>query len=90
MTHYFKFVSAIGARAPKWLDPILLMLLILLAYANVYSNGYVWDDHYQIENNPYLDSLPKLFQLFLNDNWKLISPEIGAVGYWRPLYFVSY
>ena len=41
-----------------------LLLLAFLLYANSLANGFVYDDHVQIEHNPYVQSLDKIGKLF--------------------------
>jgi len=41
-----------------------LLLLAFLIYANSLSNGFVYDDHLQIEHNPYVHELKNIGKLF--------------------------
>ena len=41
-----------------------LLLCVFLIYANSLSNGFVYDDHAQIEHNPYIHSLKNAGKLF--------------------------
>jgi protein O-mannosyl-transferase len=49
----FTDASAAGkTRTPAWAAPLLLLLLIFVAYAPVLRNGFVWDDNTHITANP--------------------------------------
>lgn len=54
-----------------------VLLLAFLAYANVLANGFVYDDHSQIEQNPYIHSFRGIAKIFT------MSQPSG--NYYRPL-----
>ncbi len=45
---------------------VLIMLISALAYLNTVPNGFVWDDRYLIEQNPYLRSLDHVPSYFVS------------------------
>jgi protein O-mannosyl-transferase len=55
-----------------------LLLFTFLIYANTLLNGFLYDDHPQIENNPYIHSFKYLGKIFG-------SHIEGAANYYRPL-----
>ena len=55
----------------------LILLLAFLAYANTLANGFVYDDHSQIEQNPYVHSLSGITKIF--------SMAQPSGNYYRPL-----
>ena len=55
-----------------------LLLFTFLIYANTLLNGFLYDDHPQIENNPYIHSFKYLGRIF----GRHIE---GAANYYRPL-----
>lgn len=54
-----------------------ILLLAFLVYANTLVNGFVYDDHSQIEQNPYVHSLRDIARIFAT------SQTVG--NYYRPL-----
>ncbi len=66
-----------------------LILLGFLLYANTVTNGFVYDDHSQIEQNPYVHSSQYLGKIF----WSPVLSYQGAQGapnYYRPLMMFGY
>ena len=59
-----------------------LLLLAFLAYSNTLVNGFVYDDHSQIEENPYVHTLRGLAKIF-----GMRSP---SGNYYRPLMNLGY
>jgi len=60
-------------------------IVILVAYCNIFSHRFVWDDVDIIVDNPLLESLKNLPALFLRED----SID-GMTGYYRPLTYVSF
>lgn len=53
----------------KRLAPIVLIMMVsALAYLNTIPNGFVWDDRYLIEQNPYLRSLDHVPSYFASSH----------------------
>ncbi|MBZ5527918.1 MAG: tetratricopeptide repeat protein [Acidobacteriia bacterium] len=61
-----------------------LLLLSLALYANTLFNGFVLDDHYQIERNPYVRSFQSVPRLFTTSLWSFQGKE-SASNFHRPL-----
>ncbi|MFZ2948440.1 MAG: hypothetical protein WA003_03035 [Desulfuromonadaceae bacterium] len=62
-----------------------LLLITLAVYGNTLNNGFVWDDTYIIVNNPLLEKLGNIPQLFLSED---TAEE--STGYYRPVTYVSF
>jgi len=79
--------SAEAKRSRLWLG--LLLLLSFLLYANTLVNGFVSDDHQQIEGNPYAHSLLYVGKIFTTTVWSFQGHE-GRTNYYRPLMTFGY
>src|SRR5215475_13370355 len=67
----------------------LLLLLAFLVYANTLLCGFVYDDHFQIEGNPYVHSLGYVGRMFTTTVWSFQGIE-GQTNYYRPLMTFGY
>ena len=67
----------------------LLMLASFLVYANTLGNGFVSDDHQQIETNPYAHSFRYIGKIFTTTVWSFQGSE-GHTNYYRPLMTLGY
>jgi len=68
-----------------------LTALVLIAYGNSIGNGFVWDDHEQIESNPSLRADAPLIRLFTADvRFANRSPDVVHTDYYRPLQMLVY
>ena len=61
-----------------------VLLLALLVYCNTLLNGFVYDDHHQIEQNPYVQSFKYVGKIFTGTVWSFQGLE-GQTNYYRPL-----
>ena len=68
--------------------PLLLSISVFVSFFPVLSNGFVYDDHFQLVRNPYVKDFRFLPTLFTTDVWHF-SPETQSNNY-RPLHMVSY
>jgi len=71
---------------------LVIAALITLAtapYLNILLNGFVYDDHTQITNNPYLLNFHHLHEIFTTTVWSYMGAE-GATNYYRPLMTLGY
>jgi protein O-mannosyl-transferase len=66
-----------------------LLLLAFLAYANTLVNGFVYDDHEQVELNPYVHSVHYVGRVLSTTVWSFQGAE-GQTNYYRPLMTLSY
>jgi tetratricopeptide (TPR) repeat protein len=72
-------------RWPSWNDNrvlgLLLVLLTLVAYAQTWHNGFIWDDDSYVTNNPTLRTLHGL--------WRIWS-DVAATPQYYPLVYTSF
>lgn len=70
---------------------LVLVGVVILAYAGSVGNGFIWDDNFQIVSNPYVHSNQPLSKLFFSDVWGYMQGgEAGLSNYYRPLQILSY
>jgi protein O-mannosyl-transferase len=67
----------------------LLLLATLICYANILTNGFVYDDDQQILQNPYIRDWRFLPQIFGTTVWSFVG-QAGLTNYYRPLMTLSY
>jgi len=68
---------------------LVLFFISFLLYANTLSQGFVWDDHYLIEENPHLQSPREIAHFFTKDFWQNSSVPFNS-GFYRPLTLLSF
>lgn len=61
-----------------------LLFLALLVYGNTLKNGFVYDDHFQVEQNPYVHSFHYVGRILTTTVWSFQGAE-GKTNYYRPL-----
>ena len=66
-----------------------LLLFSFLIYSNTLLNGFVYDDHLQIERNPYLESVSSIGKIFTTSVWSFRGGE-GAPNFYRPAMMLVY
>ncbi|MFH1016624.1 MAG: tetratricopeptide repeat protein [Pseudomonadota bacterium] len=78
--------------ARKTAVPALLSIvaLVLVVFASNLRNGWIEDDHYQVENNPYVRSVRSLPYIFSVQTWAATSWETRKSGIYRPLPMASF
>lgn len=72
-----------------WIQPLHLILLVAVVaglYGASLQNGYVWDDHQIIAQNPLLDDIRLLPRMLLSED---TFPGL-TTGYYRPLTYLSF
>ncbi len=67
----------------------ILIALATLPYLNILLNGFVYDDHTQITENPYLRNFHHLREIFTTTVWSYMGVE-GLTNYYRPLMTLTY
>ena len=67
---------------------LVLFLLAALPYVNTLLNGFVYDDQYQIIENPYVHSFHYLRQIFGSTVWSFQGAQ--PTNYYRPLMSLAY
>ncbi len=68
---------------------LILFLLALLAYANTLFNSFVYDDSFQVVNNPYAHSFRYLRPIFTTTVWSFQGAQ-GVSNYYRPMMTFGY
>ncbi|HYA97404.1 MAG TPA: hypothetical protein VEH49_04860, partial [Methylomirabilota bacterium] len=66
-----------------------VLILAFALFANAVPNGFVYDDHDQIEKNPYVRSAHFIGRIFTTNVWSF-QGEQGATNYYRPLMTFGY
>jgi hypothetical protein len=69
---------------------ILIFLLPFLAYLNTLYNGFVFDDHEQILNNPYIQSAKNIPRIFSSSVWSFQEFNCYKNYYYRPMMHIAY
>ena len=77
------------ARANELTLIVLLILCGTLPYINTLVNAFVFDDHNQIEFNPYLQNFRHLKEIFSTNVWSF-EGSYGITNYYRPLMTVGF
>lgn len=80
---------------PRWLALFgiccALSTIVIIAYYNSLTNGFVWDDNRQIVMNPDLRPGAPIAHLFTSDVWGFKhSGQPAQTNYYRPLQMVTY
>src|SRR5262245_19627355 len=82
--------AAAPAAASRVLLPgVLLVVLVVLVFANVLGGGFVLDDHFLIEENPRAHSLDGLRFALTTDVQRFQSGAAAPAAYYRPLTLAS-
>lgn len=70
---------------------VLIALAVLAVYGGTAGFAFVYDDHLQIERNPWLRSPDGLWNLFTQPFWGFYPDRgTGPSNYYRPLYGAAY
>jgi len=66
----------------------IAIVLVSVAYANAFDAGFVYDDHYQIVNNPLIQNTTYFWQAIVSDVWafKANIDTGNASNYYRPIF----
>jgi tetratricopeptide (TPR) repeat protein len=67
----------------------VLLLVAVLPYLNTLANGFVYDDHTQVMNNPYLQGTGHLREIFTTTVWSYVGAQ-GVTNYYRPMMTFGY
>jgi protein O-mannosyl-transferase len=71
-----------------WLYPALLVLAAFLSFSPALLAGFVYDDHFEIEGNPYIKDFSHIKTLLTKDTW-YFSPSTYSNNY-RPVHMLTY
>ena len=82
-----------GKASPRVEREILtflaLSILAFVPYANSLLNSFVYDDYFQIVENPYVHSFRHLREIFATTVWSFQGAQ-GVTNYYRPLMSFGY
>src|SRR5215471_680008 len=91
--------ALVGQPAAAWVAPashsstarlvLVLVFCALAPYANTLLNGFVYDDNTQVMNNPYLQNLHHLREIFTTTVWSYMGTQ-GVTNYYRPMMTAGY
>jgi tetratricopeptide (TPR) repeat protein len=68
---------------------VALSVLAFVPYANTLLNSFVYDDYYQVVENPYVHSFRYLREIFTTTVWSFQGAQ-GISNYYRPLMSFGY
>jgi Tfp pilus assembly protein PilF len=68
---------------------LVLAVLAFLPYANTLLNTFVYDDYFQVVENPYVHSFRYLREIFATTVWSFQGAQ-GVTNYYRPLMSFGY
>ncbi len=68
---------------------LALSLLAFIPYANTLRGGFVYDDYFQVVENPYVHSFHYLPEMFTTTVWSFQGAQ-GVTNYYRPLMTFGY
>jgi len=68
---------------------LVLAVLAFLPYANTLLNSFVYDDYFQVVENPYVHSFRYLGKIFGTTVWSFQGAQ-GVTNYYRPLMSFGY
>src|ERR1019366_7612240 len=68
---------------------LILFLLGFLPYVNTLFNNFVYDDYFQVVQNPYVHSFRYLRQIFTTTVWSFQGAQ-GVTNYFRPIMTLGY
>jgi len=68
---------------------LILFLLAFLPYLNTLLSGFVYDDNFQVVENPYVHSFKHLREIFTTTVWSFQGAS-GVTNYFRPMMTFGY
>ena len=68
---------------------LILFILAFLPYSNIFYNQFVYDDGFQVVDNPYAHSFKYLPQIFKTTVWSFQGAQ-GISNYYRPMMTLGY
>jgi len=81
-------LSAARTSDAKWYAGLALVAII--PYLNTLWNGFVYDDVYQVLDNPYIRSFRYIKQILTTSVWSFRYSLQGTTNYYRPLLSLDY
>lgn len=68
---------------------LILFVLVFLPYSNIFYNQFVYDDGFQVVDNPYAHSFKYLPRIFTTTVWSFLGAQ-GISNYYRPMMTLGY
>jgi protein O-mannosyl-transferase len=81
-------IGPVVTRKSAWVLTLVIVVSIL-PYVSAVGMGFIYDDHPQIEDNPYLRVWPGYARVFTSDVWSMTDVDSDS-NYYRPLMWVAY
>ena len=88
-TPYMRSRLSISFADKKTIALAGILILAFAVYANTILNGFVYDDHDQVEQNPYVHSVHYIGRILTTTVWSFQGSE-GRTNYYRPLMTLTY
>ncbi|HEV2379609.1 MAG TPA: tetratricopeptide repeat protein [Terriglobia bacterium] len=82
-------LASVRLDSTRLLVMTTLVACATLPYLNTLLNGFVYDDHTQVTNNPYLQSFRHLTEIFTTTVWSYVGAQ-GVTNYYRPMMMLGY
>jgi tetratricopeptide (TPR) repeat protein len=77
----------VSIRSPVF--PVILVLIVsCIVYLNTVTNGFVYDDIYQVVKNPWITNVKYVPDIFLKKTWGFTG--VGSSNYYRPMMLLLY
>jgi protein O-mannosyl-transferase len=74
----------------QWFIFITICIFVVIFYGGTIRNGFIHDDHGQVEQNIYIQSLMYLPKVFTGCIWEAAVGNCKQTYYYRPLQSLSY
>lgn len=85
----YNYLMQINLKKSDIVHIAVFSLLILTAFANVFSMEFVWDDTVQIRDNTSITNISHIKDVFLEDTGTATSNGEDYTPYYRPLFTIS-
>ncbi len=67
----------------------VLVAMAAVPYLGILSNAFVYDDNTQVLNNPYIQNIRHLHEIFTTTVWSYVGAQ-GVTNYYRPMMTFGY
>lgn len=73
-----------------WVVALIIAIVVAIFYGNTLKNGFIHDDHGQVEHNTFIQSFKYLPKVFTGCIWESAVGNCKETYYYRPLQSLSY
>ena len=73
----------------KYTAIAIILIISIGVYLNALSNEFVYDDKFQVLNNPWIKNIRYIPEIFLTNVWAFVGEE-NLSNYYRPLMHIIY